>query len=358
MPSTSSCTQEFPQQAVRSGEGRRPPRLHEADGRVGGDGRPRGLPPAGRDASCRTSISPRASSPASRSSSPRAMTLGGVATGVLVESHMNRPTKIEGNPEHPSSLGASDAFMQASVLGLYDPDRSQVVRKLGDTATWGDFIAALQPVLNAAKTNGAGLRILTQTITSPTLGAQMQALLAQYPGMKWHQWEAVNRDNVREGGRMAFGQLRQHALRLHESERRRLPRLRFPRRRSGPSPLRARFHVPPQGAQTAAATQSINRLYAIEGGMSEHRLGRRSPHRREAVADRRHRARRSSPGEREPSVVADADQGSAGQPRRERRHRRRGTAGRRSRASRTRSTRSSATSARRCSSPIRSKSRR
>jgi len=56
-----------------------------------------------------------------------AMPLGGVATGVLVESHMNRPTKIEGNPEHPSSLGASDAFMQAAILSLYDPDRSLFV---------------------------------------------------------------------------------------------------------------------------------------------------------------------------------------------------------------------------------------
>ena len=134
-----------------------------------------------------------------------AMQLGGVATGVLVESHMNRPTKIEGNPDHPSSLGASNAFMQASILGLYDPDRSQVVRKFGDTATWGELLGALQPILTAAKTNGAGLRILTQTITSPTLGAQLQALLAQYPGMKWHQWEAANHDNVREGGRLAFG---------------------------------------------------------------------------------------------------------------------------------------------------------
>ncbi|HYC93578.1 MAG TPA: TAT-variant-translocated molybdopterin oxidoreductase [Thermoanaerobaculia bacterium] len=134
-----------------------------------------------------------------------AMPLGGVATGILVESHMNRPTKIEGNPQHPSSLGASDQFMQAAVLGLYDPDRSQVVRKLGETSTWGDFIAALQPVVTAARTNGAGLRILSGATTSPTLGAQMQTLLAQFPGMRWHQWDAVNKDNAREGGRLAFG---------------------------------------------------------------------------------------------------------------------------------------------------------
>ncbi|HVG23114.1 MAG TPA: TAT-variant-translocated molybdopterin oxidoreductase, partial [Thermoanaerobaculia bacterium] len=134
-----------------------------------------------------------------------AMPLGGAATGILVESHMNRPTKIEGNPQHPSSLGASDQFMQAAILGLYDPDRSQVVRKYGETSTWGDFIAALQPVVNGAKTKGAGLRILSGSTTSPTFGAQMQALLAQFPGMRWHRWDAVNHDNEREGGRMAFG---------------------------------------------------------------------------------------------------------------------------------------------------------
>jgi len=134
-----------------------------------------------------------------------AFTLGGIASGVLVESHEFHPTKIEGNPDHPSSLGASDAYMQASILNLYDPDRSQVVRRLGDTSTWSEFLAALQPVLAAAKTNGAGLRLLTQTITSPTLGAQIQQVLSMFPGMKWHQWEAVNRDNVREGTKMAFG---------------------------------------------------------------------------------------------------------------------------------------------------------
>jgi MoCo/4Fe-4S cofactor protein with predicted Tat translocation signal len=134
-----------------------------------------------------------------------AMTIGGYAHGVLAESHMGRPTKIEGNPDHPSSLGGTNAFMQASVLGLYDPDRSQVVRHMGDVSTWSDFIGVLQPILGAAKTNGAGLRLLTQTITSPSLGAQIQALVAAYPGMKWHQWEPANDDNEREGARMAFG---------------------------------------------------------------------------------------------------------------------------------------------------------
>ncbi|HEV7238298.1 MAG TPA: TAT-variant-translocated molybdopterin oxidoreductase [Thermoanaerobaculia bacterium] len=194
-----------------------------------------------------------------------AMPLGGAATGVLVESHMNRPTKIEGNPQHPSSLGASDALMQAAVLGLYDPDRSQVVRRYGDTATWGDFIAALQPVVNAAKTNGAGLRILTQTITSPTLGAQIQALLAQYPGMKWHQWEAVNADNVREGGRMAFGSYVHTHYDFTKANV--VVSLGSDFLGEGAGHLRyARDFMSRRKIRNGA--KSMNRLYAIEGSMS------------------------------------------------------------------------------------------
>src|SRR5690349_7153189 len=198
-----------------------------------------------------------------------AMALGGVATGVLVESHMNRPTKIEGNPEHPSSLGASDAFMQASVLGLYDPDRSQVIRKLGNTATWGDFIGALQPVLTAAKTNGAGVRILTQSITSPTFGAQMQTLLAQYPGMKWHQWDAVNRDGTREGGRLAFGR---YVNTIYDFTKANVVvSLGSDFLGDGPGHLRyARDFMSRRRVRTVGVTAptSINRLYAIEGSMS------------------------------------------------------------------------------------------
>ncbi|HYH09946.1 MAG TPA: TAT-variant-translocated molybdopterin oxidoreductase [Thermoanaerobaculia bacterium] len=195
-----------------------------------------------------------------------AMPLGGVAHGVLVESHLNRPTKIEGNPEHPTTIGASDAFMQASVLNLYDPDRSQVVRKLGDTATWGEFIAALQPVMNAARTNGAGLRILTQTITSPTLGAQIQALAAQYPGMKWHQWEAVNHDSVREGGRLAFG--RYVNTHYDFTKANVVVSLGSDFLGDGAAHLRYARDFMARRRVRHGVTQSINRLYAIEGSMS------------------------------------------------------------------------------------------
>ncbi len=76
-----------------------------------------------------------------------AVTLGGVATGVLVESHMARPTKVEGNPDHPASLGAADSFAQASVLGLYDPDRSRAEVHDGRLASWAEFQSELSLAL-------------------------------------------------------------------------------------------------------------------------------------------------------------------------------------------------------------------
>src|SRR6202166_1151378 len=107
-----------------------------------------------------------------------AVTLGGVASGILVESHMARPTKVEGNPDHPASLGASDAFAQASILGLYDPDRSQAEIHDGRIGSWAAFQDELSTALGAEKgASGAGLRLLTSTITSPSLGDQIRAFL-------------------------------------------------------------------------------------------------------------------------------------------------------------------------------------
>jgi MoCo/4Fe-4S cofactor protein with predicted Tat translocation signal len=136
-----------------------------------------------------------------------AMTLGGYANPLLVESHLGRPTKIEGNPQHPASLGASDIFAQASLLTMYDPDRSQSVTELGDQRSWQAFLAAIRGPLVAQKAfQGSGIRILTPTISSPTLADQLHNFLKIYPEAKWHVYEPINRDNVLEGAEMAFGQ--------------------------------------------------------------------------------------------------------------------------------------------------------
>ncbi len=136
-----------------------------------------------------------------------AFTLSGYASPVLVESHLYRPTKIEGNVQHPASLGGTDIFAQASILGLYDPDRSQTITYLGDVRTWGDFLNAIRGPLNVQKgLQGAGIRILTQTVSSSTLADQLNSILKLYPQAKWHVYEPVNRDNVYAGAQMAFGQ--------------------------------------------------------------------------------------------------------------------------------------------------------
>jgi MoCo/4Fe-4S cofactor protein with predicted Tat translocation signal len=136
-----------------------------------------------------------------------AITLGGYASPVLVESHLGRPTKIEGNDQHPASLGGTDIFTQASLLTMYDPDRSQTVTSMGDTRSWQGFLSAIRGPLAAQKPlQGAGIRILTTTISSPTLADQLRTFLKNYPQAKWHVYEPVNRDNVLEGAKMAFGQ--------------------------------------------------------------------------------------------------------------------------------------------------------
>src|ERR1700689_4574000 len=124
----------------------------------------------------------------------------------LVQSHLGRPTKIEGNDKHPASLGGTDIFAQASILGLYDPDRSQSVMSMGDQRSWQSFISAIRGPLSAQKAvQGSGIRILTPTISSPTLADQLRGFLKIYPQAKWHVYEPVNRDNVLEGAKLAFG---------------------------------------------------------------------------------------------------------------------------------------------------------
>ncbi len=130
----------------------------------------------------------------------------GVANPVLVEAHDFRPTKVEGNPEHPASLGSADVPTQASILGLYDPDRCQTVSYITEPRTYGSFLTVFKGILEKqAVKGGAGIRILTETVTSPTLYSQLQAVLKQYPGAKWYQWDPTGHGR-RTGGFQAFGQ--------------------------------------------------------------------------------------------------------------------------------------------------------
>jgi molybdopterin-containing oxidoreductase family iron-sulfur binding subunit len=147
----------------------------------------------------------------------------GVATPVLVRSNEGRPTKIEGNPDHPNNRpgtfpaedperdprgsSATDIFTQASILGLYDPDRSPTITYREDIRSWTSFVGEMRTALDEQRgKQGAGLRFLTEPIISPTLGAQMQELLTAFPQAKWHQYEPANRDNARAGAVMALGQ--------------------------------------------------------------------------------------------------------------------------------------------------------
>ena len=99
-----------------------------------------------------------------------AFTLGGYASPILVESHLFRPTKIEGNPQHPASLGGTDVYAQASLLDLYDPDRAQNITYMGDVRSWNAFMEAVRGPMSVQKSiAGGGVRILTQTVSSPTL---------------------------------------------------------------------------------------------------------------------------------------------------------------------------------------------
>ena len=154
------------------------------------------------------------------------MPLGGYATPVLAKSYEGRPIKIEPNTQHPSFAGApdgvsvgTDLFAQASVLGMYDPDREFGLNFEGSATTWDDCLRALKKSLAALdKANqGSAIRVLTGTVTSPTEKDLVQRFLKKYPGARWHQHEALASDNGIEGNTLAFGQaLEAHPV-LHDA---------------------------------------------------------------------------------------------------------------------------------------------
>lgn len=101
----------------------------------------------------------------------------GFARGVLVESVMGRPVKVDGNPDHPSSLGGSDVLMQSSLMDLYDPDRPAGPLYKNQARSLQDFFKNV---------HSDGLHILSRSVTSPTL----KRLIAE-SGAKWHRYQPV-----------------------------------------------------------------------------------------------------------------------------------------------------------------------
>ena len=205
-----------------------------------------------------------------------AFELDGYAEGILVESHAGRPTKVEGHPEHPASLGATTLFAQAAVLSLYDPDRSQAVRHLNRIRTWQSFTDETQRGLKALNAlGGARLRVLTGPLTSPTMTAKIENLLTANPRARWHQWSPVGRQSEMAGAEMAFGE--RVATRYELKQARVVVALDADFLNSGPGALRyARDFM--RGRRVRSVADSMNRLYAAEttptgtGAVADHRL--------------------------------------------------------------------------------------
>ncbi len=198
------------------------------------------------------------------------------AYGLIVESHEGRPTKIEGNPSHPSTLGASSSLVQASVLGLYDPDRSQSVTLQGTRKSWSDFVTAWGQLSKAhASDGGAGLAILSESFCSPTLARLASELRGRYPRLQWATYDAVSDESRLAGLRSATGRDLDLMLRLDRASV--ILALDADPLLTDPEMIRhARGFAAGRGA--GASGGAMNRLYAVEGvysltgAMADHRL--------------------------------------------------------------------------------------
>ncbi len=145
--------------------------------------------------------------------------LDGYATGVVIEHNMGRPIKVEGNRRHPASLGATDVFAQAQLLEFYDPERAWAISARGYPSTRESLESALAlQRIKLSENRGKGFRILTGAFTSPTLMAQLDALIKSYPEARWTQWQPISRDNVSKGAVLAYGSPVELTLKLDQAD--------------------------------------------------------------------------------------------------------------------------------------------
>ena len=203
-----------------------------------------------------------------------AMSVGGIATGLLAKAFDGRPVKVEGNPDHPGSRGATDVLAQASILGMYDPDRSQEVIYRGAPKNWEAFMSEFRAKIEENRADGGvGIRFLAETVTSPTMIDQFKKVNAELPNAKLVQYEPINSDNAMAGARMAFGSPVNTVYKFDKAER----------ILSLDADIFSGFNVAyikdfAKGRARTEEKKQINRLYAIEttvtltGAKADHRL--------------------------------------------------------------------------------------
>ena len=204
----------------------------------------------------------------------------GEAVGLLVNCYEGRPTKIEGNPEHPTSRGATDVLTQASILDLYDPDRSHTPAVVANGSftnkTFADWDAELAKIIQGHTADkGAGLRILAQPTNSPSFLRLREAIKVAMPEAKFHTWTAINDSNAREGARIAFGQVFRTRYDLAKTKTILALESDFTQTEAG-SVMNSRGLA--DGRRLINAEREISRFYAVEsthsstGANADHRL--------------------------------------------------------------------------------------
>ncbi|MBP7377565.1 MAG: TAT-variant-translocated molybdopterin oxidoreductase, partial [Pyrinomonadaceae bacterium] len=204
-----------------------------------------------------------------------AMSVGGVATGLLAKAFDGRPVKVEGNPDHPGSRGATDILAQASLLGMYDPDRSQEILFRGGPKSWEAFMSEFRVKIEENRADGgAGVRFLTETVSSPTLIDQFKKVNAELPNAKLVQYEPINSDNAMAGAKMAFGSPVNTVYKFDKAER----------ILSLDADIFSGYNVAyikdfAKGRARTDEKKQISRLYSIEttvtltGAKADHRIG-------------------------------------------------------------------------------------
>ncbi|MBU2624780.1 MAG: TAT-variant-translocated molybdopterin oxidoreductase [candidate division Zixibacteria bacterium] len=208
------------------------------------------------------------------------MPLGTAAYGLLVECNEGRPTKIEGNPDHPSTRGRSNAIMQASILGLYDPDRSKRVTQNGNEKSWEDFVSYWRSLHSSYDANGGnGLAVLSESFASPTLARLKKQFTDRFPNAEWVSYEPASDENIHEGVKVATGESLYPVYKFENAET--ILSLDSDFLLTETDNIRNATGFA-EGRRVESVNDSMNRLYCVEsdysltGAMADHRLRLRS----------------------------------------------------------------------------------